>query len=122
MKNIKEYKNIKSYIADLQMQRLEVITDFIIYEYQISREELFSRTRKRTISEARRKIAFLARMHHNIEGIIIAKYLNVNPEWISQIIYLAWDYISVDNGYLQEIQKLMVKLQMHYNVTLKPLV
>lgn len=122
MKNIKEYKNIKLYIADLQQERLELITDFIVHEYNINRTDLFSRTRRRVISEARRKIAFLARMHHNIEGKIIAKYLNVNPEWISQIIYLAWDYISVDNAYLQEIQKLMVKLQMHYNVTLKPLV
>jgi hypothetical protein len=122
MKNIKEYKNIKTYIADLQQERLELITDFVIFEYQINRVELFSRTRKRVISEARRKIAFLARMHHNIEGKIIAKYLNVNPEWISQIIHLAWGYVTVDNSYYEEIQKLMVKLQMHYNVTLKPLI
>lgn len=120
MKNIKEYKSIKTYIADLQLKRLELITDFVVYEYQIDRKELFSRTRKRTISEARRKIAFLARMHHNIEGKIIANYLNVNPEWISQIIHLAFDYCSVDNAYLEEIRKLMVKMQMHYNVVTKP--
>lgn len=122
MKNLKEYKNIKRYVADLQLERLELIADFIVYEYQISRTELFSRTRKRVISEARRKIAFLARMHHNIEGKIIAKYLNVNPEWVSQMIHLAWDYCTVDNSYHEEIQKMMVRLQMHYNVTLKPLV
>lgn len=89
MKNIKEYKNIKTYTADLQLSRLELITDFVVYEYQINRAELFTRTRKRVISEARRKIAFLSRMFYNIEGKIIAKYLNVNNEWVCQLIYSA---------------------------------
>lgn len=119
--NLEEYKNIKTYTADLQLTRLELITDFVVYEYQIDRAELFSTTRKRLISEARRKIAFLARMFYNIEGKIIANYLNMNNEWVCQLIYTAWDYCSVDVAYYEEIQKLMVKLQMHHNVTLKPL-
>ncbi|SDJ95338.1 dnaA protein helix-turn-helix [Pedobacter sp. ok626] len=122
MKNIKEYKSIKTYTADLQLSRLELITDFVVYEYKIDRAELFSRTRKRVISEARRKIAFLGRMFYNISGDIIAKYLHVNNEWICQLIYTAWDYVSVDKEYYEEIQKLMVKLQMYHNVTLKPLI
>lgn len=122
MKNIKDYKNLKTYVVDLQHQRLELITDFVVYEYQIDRVELFTRTRKRTISEARRKIAFLARMHYNIEGKIVAKYLNVNNEWACQLIYSCFDLLSVDKAYYEEIQKLMVKLQMHHNVTLKPLI
>jgi hypothetical protein len=121
MKNLKEYKNIKNYVADLQLTRLELITDFVVFEKQIDRSELFTRTRKRLISEARRKIAFLARMLYNVEGKIIADYLNVNNEWVCQLIYTAWDYCSVDVAYYEEIQKLMVKLQMHHNVTLKPL-
>lgn len=121
MKNIKEYKNLKKYIADLQLTRLELITDFVLYEYQIDRDELFTRTRKRNISEARRKIAVLARLFYNVEGKIIAKYLNVNNEWVCQLIYTAWDYCLVDQTYYEEIQKLMVKLQMFHNVTLKPL-
>lgn len=122
MKNLKEYKNLKHYIADLQLSRLELITDFVVFEYQIDRDELFTRTRKRIISEARRKIAFLSRMFYNIEGKIIANYLNVNNEWVCQLIYTAWDYCNVDQGYLEEIQKQMVKLQMHHNVSLKPLI
>ncbi|WP_316817301.1 hypothetical protein [Pedobacter nyackensis] len=122
MKNLKEYKNIKNYSADLQLTRLELITDFIVYEYQINRDELFSRTRKRIISEARRKIAFLGRMFYNISGDIIAKYLHVNNEWVCMLIYTCWDYVSVDQAYYEEIQKLMVKLKMHHNVTLKPLI
>ena len=122
MKNIKEYKNLKKYIADLQLTRLELITDFVIYEYQIDKEELFTRTRKRTISEARRKIAVLARLFYNIEGKIIGSFLHVNNEWVCQLIYTAWDYCLVDVAYYEEIQKLMVKLQMHHNVTLKPLI
>lgn len=65
MKNLKEYKN---YVADLQVTRLQLITDFVVYEYQINRYELLSKTRKRQITEARRKIAFLGRMFYNIEG------------------------------------------------------
>lgn len=122
MKNIKDYRNLKSYVVDLQHQRLELITDFVVYEYQIDRAELFTRTRKRTISEARRKIAFLARMHYNIEGKIVAKFLNVNNEWVCQLIYTCWDLVTVDTAYYEEIQKLMVKLQMHYNVSLRPLI
>lgn len=122
MKNIKEYKNIKRYVADLQLERLMVITDFVSQEYGINKDELFSRTRKRTISEARRKISFLARLHFNIEGKIIAKFLNVNPEWISQMIHGAWDIINVENEYYEEIQKIMVKLQIHYSSTLKPFI
>lgn len=121
MKNIKEYNNIKNYIADLQLSRLQLITDFVVYEYQINRNELFTRTRKRVISEARRKIAFLGRIFYNIEGKIIAKYLNINNEWVCQLIYTAWDYVAVDLAYYEEIQKLMVKLQMHHNVSLRPL-
>jgi ATPase involved in DNA replication initiation len=122
MKNIKEYKNLRKYLADLQLNRLELITDFVIYEYQIDRGELFSRTRNRTISEARRKIAFLARMFYNIEGKIIGKYLNVIDVWASTLIYDAWDFCLVDKTYYEEIQKLMVKLQMYHNVSLKPLI
>lgn len=122
MKNIKEYKNLKKYIGDLQLTRLQLITDFVIYEYQINKEELFTRTRKRVISEARRKIAVLARLFYNIEGKIIGKYLNVNNEWVCQLIYTAWDYIQVDTAYYEEICKLMVKLQMYHNVNLKPLI
>ena len=122
MQELKYYKNLKTYINDLQLERLELITDFVVFEYQINKSELFSRTRKRNIAEARRKIAFLARMHHNIEGKIVAEYLNVNKEWICQLIYTAWDYVRLDKSYHEEIQKLMVKMQMHYNVTLKPLV
>lgn len=122
MKNFKEYKKLKKYIADLQLTKLELITDFVIYEYQIDRSELFTRTRKRSISEARRKIAVLARLFYNIEGKIIGNYLNVNNEWVCQLIYTAWDYCLVDQDYYFEISKLMVKLQMHHNVTLKPLI
>jgi len=122
MKELKTYKNLKVYITDLQLERLELITDFVINEYQINKIELFSRTRKRNIAEARRKIAFLARMHHNIEGKIIAEYLNVNKEWICQLIYSAFDYCVVHQEYQHEIQKLMVKMQMHYNINLKPLI
>jgi hypothetical protein len=122
MKNIKEYKKLKNYVIDLQHQRLELITDFVVFEYQIDRAELFTRTRKRTISEARRVISFLSRMHYNIEGKIVAEYLNVNPEWVCQMISSAWGYCNVDKEYYEGIQKLMVKLQMHHNVTLKPLI
>lgn len=116
MEHLKKYKNLKNYIADLQLTRLELITDFVIYEYQIDRDELFTRTRKRTISEARRKIAVLARLFYNIEGKIIAKYLNVNNEWVCQLIYTGWDYCQVDKDYYHEISKLMVKLQIFHNV------
>jgi hypothetical protein len=122
MENIKEYKNIKDYSADLQLSRLELITDFVVYEYQIDRAELFSRTRKRAISEARRKIVFLGRLFYNVEGKTIANYLNINNEWACSLIYTAWYYISVDQQYCEDIRKLMVKLQMHHNVTLKPII
>lgn len=29
MKNIKEYKNLKNYVKDLQMHRLELIANFV---------------------------------------------------------------------------------------------
>ncbi len=122
MEHLKKFKNLKAYIADLQLTRLELITDFVIYEYQIDKAELFTRTRKRIISEARRKISILARLFYNIENKLVAKYLNVNSEWSCQLLYSAWDFCLVDKAYYQEIQKLMVKLQMFHNVTLKPLI
>lgn len=110
MESLKSYKTVKQYLTDIQCERLEEIIDVVVKDSKISKDELVAKTKKNRISDARRKIAYLARFTFNIEGNIIAKRLNIQKEWSFVLVYTAFGLLQVDKTYREEIENLLIKL------------
>jgi len=118
--NIQKIRNIKDFIRDLQHHQLNIISDFILEDTGITMNDLRSTSRKKELTEYKRKIAFIARIAYNISGDALVSYLQVSKPQVSDYAYTAYERCRQDADYLQEIREIMVKLVHYHNQNLRP--
>lgn len=113
MKNIyiKHHHNIKSLITEHHLDALNIITDIVNEDAQITKEDLLKRTKAPHICEARTKVTLLAKLLFNIKSVSIADYLNLQYERVHNIILTGYNYMSVDKAYRGEINQLIEKIE-----------
>jgi len=104
---IDKIKNIKEFVQVLQSHHLDLITDIVLEDTEITLSKL--RTSNKTI-EYRRKIAFIARALYNVSGIAISDYLMVSTVQVSEYIHSAFAQCKENQDYLQEIREIIKKL------------
>ncbi|MBC6112991.1 hypothetical protein ACFOG5_09710 [Pedobacter fastidiosus] len=112
MENLKEFKNIAQYLQAVQIQKLEKIIELISIEgYLPNPEKLIERTKKPSVTHARRIIAFIARYLYNIEGNVIAKRLNLDRSQVFAIVASTFGNVQVETDYRNELAGLIDKLK-----------
>lgn len=109
MEQEEKYKNIKEFIRNLQKLQLDVISNLILADEPVSKTQI--RARDNVHAEIRRKIAYVARIKYNIQGITISKYLNISKVQVSTYIHSAHDRCKVDKVYSKEIDKILNNLR-----------
>ena len=110
MENLKNYKSIKDYLNKIQNQKLEQIIEVILIDSKINNTDLMTKTKERTITNARRKIAYIARLMYNVEGRIISKRLNLQAEQVWNLIYSTFNICQVEADYANDIKELINKI------------
>jgi len=120
--DINKIKNIKLFIRALQSNQLDVITDFILENEAVTIDNLRSNSRKKNLTDLKRKIAFIARICYNISGDALVSYLSVSKPQISDYCHSAYEKCRDNADYLQEIREIMVKLVHYHTSNLRPLI
>lgn|GEM_PF-982810 len=110
MNDLKKYENIKAFIKAIQLSKLEKIIDLVCVECQLNKSDLVIRTKVPIITDARRKITYIAKTHQHINSGYIAERLNLHPEWICTLSQKTFDLASVDKEFQAEIESLLHKL------------
>jgi hypothetical protein len=118
--NIQKIRNIKDFIKDLQFNQLDIISDFILEGTGIMMHDLRGISRKKELTEYKRKIAFIARISYNINGDSLVSYLKVSKPQVSDYIYSAYERCRQDTDYLQSVREIMIKLVVYHNDNLRP--
>lgn len=120
--NIQKIRNIKQFIRALQHSQLDIITDFILADTAVTLDDLRSNSRKKELTDIKRKIAFIGRVSYNITGDALVTYLKVSKPQISDYCYSGYERCRQDENYLQEIREIMVKLVLYHNQNLRPII
>ena len=120
--NIQKIRNIKDFIKKLQHHQLDIIADFILDNTGITMQDLQSSSRKKHLTEIKRKIAFIARIAYNVSGEALVSYLNVSKPQISDYVHSAYAKCKEDEDYLQSVREIMVKLVHYHNENLRPVI
>lgn len=120
--DIQKIRNIKGFINELQYHQLDIISNFILTDTEITMQDLRGNSRKKRLTELKRKIAFIARIAYNIGGEALVSYLKISKPQVSDYVHTAYSKCTSDEDYLQHIREIMVKLVHYHNQNLRPVI
>ena len=110
--NLQEHQTVKQMLTEHQIMIIKAITETVLQDSGIAKEDLFLKTKNRNISEARRKIALLSKLIFNVNSRLIGNYLKLDFEWIHKLIKTGYDYLKVDKQYREDVFQLIQKVEL----------